>query len=89
MPSSTATWGAWKVTMKSTLSETVTEPELERFRELAGRDPPPGRGASLDAFLDEMALETDREAATDAVPPPDTLGSDPQKNAFSALTGTL
>jgi hypothetical protein len=36
-------WNAWKTTAKGILGEPMDELETERFRELTGRDRPPGR----------------------------------------------
>ena len=40
-------WDNWKVTLKAAFGERMTEPERERFRELAARDPPTKRVREL------------------------------------------
>jgi hypothetical protein len=40
-------WDAWRITLKGAFGEPMTERELDRFRELAERDPPPKRVREL------------------------------------------
>ena len=42
-----SSWDAWKVTLKGALGEPMTDAEITRFRELAGRDPPRKRVREL------------------------------------------
>jgi hypothetical protein len=53
-------WDNWRITMKAALGEDMTAAERLQFRELAGRDPPPGR-------VRELWLAIGRRAGKDSL----------------------